>query len=217
MRKIRVGVFDSGVGGLSVANAIEKAVKNVEVICVEDKKNLPYGTKSVKKLKSLVIPILNDLANKVDVIVIACNTVSTVLGEELKKEINVPIIAVVPMIKPAALITKTKVVAVCATPTTLSSPRYRQLKKQYIEGIQVIEPDCSEWSSLIEANTIDKAEIDKIVTAVLKKNADVIVLGCTHYHWIEDEIKSIAGPAITILQPEKVIISEVERELARFV
>lgn len=213
MKKLRVGVFDSGVGGLSVANAIERAIDGLEVIYVEDKKNLPYGTKSVKTLKSLVVPILKDLQKKVDVIVIACNTVSTVLGEELKQIISVPIITVVPMIKPAALITKTKVIVVCATPTTLKSPRYSQLLNQYAEGIQVIEPDCSTWSSLIEANEFGKHEIGRVVKTVQENSADVIVLGCTHYHWIEDQISSAVGPNVTVIQPEQAIISQIRRLL----
>ncbi len=213
MKKIRVGVFDSGVGGLSVANAIERSIDKIEVICVEDKKNLPYGTKSVKTLKSLVVPILKDLEKKVDVIVIACNTVSTVLGEELKQIISVPIITVVPMIKPATQITKTKVIAVCATPTTLGSQRYQQLKEQHTHDIEVIEPDCSDWSSLIQANEMSKQEIGKMVDHVREKNADVIVLGCTHYHWIEDLIAAEAGPKITVLQPEPAIISQIRRLL----
>lgn len=213
MKKFRVGVFDSGIGGLSVANAIERAIDNIEVICVEDKKNLPYGTKSVKTLKSLVVPILKDLQKKVDVIVIACNTVSTVLGEELKQIISVPIITVVPMIKPATQVTETKVIAICATPTTLNSSRYSQLKKQFAEGIQIIEPDCSTWSSLIEANEFGKHEIRKVVKAVQENNADVIVLGCTHYHWIEDEFSSAVGKKVAVLQPEPAIILQLRRLL----
>ncbi|HMS23912.1 MAG TPA: glutamate racemase [Candidatus Saccharibacteria bacterium] len=213
MKKFRVGVFDSGVGGKSVANAVESAFGNIEVICVEDSTNLPYGTKTVETLEKLVVPILQDLAEKVDVIIIACNTISTVLGEKLRQQLDVPIILVVPMVKTASSLSKKKVIAVCATPTTLGSQRYQQLKEQYAHDIEVIEPDCSDWSSLIEANEMSKHEIGKMVDQVREKNADVIVLGCTHYHWIEDLIVAVAGPKITVLQPEPAIILQLRTVL----
>jgi glutamate racemase len=213
MKKFRVGVFDSGVGGKSVANAVESAFGNIEVICVEDSTNLPYGTKTAETLEKLVDPILQDLAEKVDVIIIACNTISTVLGEKLRQQLDVPIILVVPMVKTASSLSKKKVIAVCATPTTLGSQRYQQLKEQYAPDIEVIEPDCSDWSSLIEANEMSKQEIGKMVDQVREKNADVIVLGCTHYHWIEDLIVAVAGPKITVLQPEPAIISQLRTVL----
>lgn len=213
MKKFRVGVFDSGVGGKSVANAVESAFGNIEVICVEDSTNLPYGTKTVETLEKLVVPILQDLAERVDVIIIACNTISTVLGEKLRQQLDVPIILVVPMVKTASSLSKKKVIAVCATPTTLGSQRYQQLKEQYAPDIEVVEPDCSDWSSLIEANEMSKQEIGKMVDQVREKNADVIVLGCTHYHWIEDLIVAVAGPKITVLQPEPAIILQLRTVL----
>lgn len=209
-----IGVFDSGVGGKSVANAIEKGLPDSTVLYREDKENVPYGTKSKDELFALVRPILEDMSTQCDIIVIACNTVSTVLITELRAIISVPLVAIEPMIKPAALKTKSRVIAVFATPTTLSSTRYAWLKDQYAKNLTVLEPDCSDWSAMIENNEINEAKIEDTVENVCSKGADVIVLGCTHYHWIEQEIKATARGRAEILQPESAIVSRVEQVLA---
>lgn len=210
-----IGVFDSGIGGLSVARAIEKALPEARVIFVSDRKNVPYGTKSPEELLVLVQPILEDLASKCQVIVVACNTVSTTLIGKLRKTIAVPLIAVEPMVKPAAALTQSKVIAVCATPTTLASTRYARLKEMYAKGVKVLEPDCSDWMRMIEDSTIDRRKIHREIDAVCRQNADVIVLGCTHYHWIEDIIKEIAAGRAQVLQPEVPVIAQLKRVLAR--
>lgn len=210
----RVGVFDSGMGGLSVAGAIERALSNVEVEFVNDASNVPYGSKSADVLYELVLPILQQLATRTDVIVIACNTVTTTLIGRLRPELPVPLIGVEPMIKPAALQTKTGIVAVCATPTTLASPRYAALKQSYAAGVRVLEPDCSDWAAMIEANDINHAAIERRISAVCQAGADVIVLACTHYHWIEQEIQAIAHRYhTTVLQPEPAVIVQLKRVL----
>lgn len=211
---MKIGVFDSGVGGKSVANAIEQALPEAEVIYVEDRENIPYGNKSPEKLYELVLPILNTLTNSgCGVIVIACNSVSTTIADKLRAEIKTPIVAIVPMVKTASNITKTKVVTVCATPTTLSSPRYAELKRDFGQGIKFIEPNCSDWAEMIENNEVDESKIRKIVNDSISQNADVIVLGCTHYHWISEVIESMANGKAIVLQPETAIVEQVKRVL----
>ncbi len=210
----KIGVFDSGVGGLSVTNAIKKALPDAEVIYVEDKKNVPYGLKTPEELFKLVLPILEDLQQKTDIIVVACNTVSTTLIDKLRDKLRVPLVAVEPMVKPAAEQTKTGVIAVCATPTTLASKRYAWLKQEYAKDVKVVEPDCSQWTSMIESNQIDRQHIEQEIEEALNQKADVIVLGCTHYHWIEDEIKEIANGRANVLQPEHPVIAQLKRQLS---
>jgi glutamate racemase len=208
-----IGVFDSGIGGKSVANAIEKALPKDKVIFVNDVKNIPYGTKTPGELLKLVEPILQDLSQKCDVIVVACNTVSTTLIEELRKKIKTPLIAMEPMVKPAAQLSKTGIIAVCATPTTLGSKRYHWLKDSYTQGVKVVEPDCSDWSYMIETNRIDREHIEERIEDSLKQGADVIVLGCTHYHWIEDLINELVKDKATVLQPEQPVIARLQAVL----
>jgi glutamate racemase len=214
MRKI--GVFDSGVGGKSVANALAKGLPDCEIVFKNDVVNIPYGNKSSDQVFGFVLPILQALADEgCEMIVIACNTVSTTIIDQLREKITVPLIPVEPMIKTAAETTKTKVIAVCATPATLASPRYAQLKRDYAEDLEVIEPDCSDWSYLIENKQINREHIDENILPALARSADVVVLGCTHYHWIEEEIKAIVGDEVAILQPEQTILEEVTKLLAK--
>lgn len=211
---MKIGVFDSGVGGLSVANAIQAAFPEHEIVLREDKEHVPYGSRTPEELLGLVTPILLSMAQEgCDVIVVACNTVSTTIIQQLREGIPVPLVAMEPMVKPAAGLTKTGVIAVCATPTTLRSERYNWLKQEYGNGVQVIEPDCSDWSYMIEHKQVDREKIALRIEDVLAQSADVIVLGCTHYHWIEHEIEQIAAGRAVVLQPEAAIVSRLHTVL----
>lgn len=208
-----IGVFDSGVGGQSVASAVKKAFPTADVVYVADTKNIPYGTKTPDELLQLVSPILNKLSIHCDAIVVACNTVSTTIIKPLREQIHTPLIAVEPMIKPAAAITKSGTIAVCATPTTLASKRYGWLKDEYAKELTVLEPDCSDWSYMIETKQMDRRYIEEQINDVCEQGADVIVLGCTHYHWIEDIIRDIANDRAVVIQPEQAVVKQLERVL----
>jgi glutamate racemase len=120
-----------------------------------------------------------------------------------------------PMVKPAAEQTKSKIIAVCATPKTLTSERYKWLKDTYAQGVQVLEPDCSDWALMIESNSIDREKVAKRIEEVIEQGADQIVLGCTHYHWIEELIKEIAAGRANVIQPEAPVVAQLKRVLAR--
>lgn len=213
---MKIGVFDSGIGGLSVASAIEKALPEHQIIFRNDTEHLPYGTKAPSEILGYVIPILESIvAEGCRVIVIACNTVSTNLIDQLRERLDVPLVAMEPMVKPAAKLTKSKIIAVCATPTTLDSNRYKHLKDTYATGIKVIEPDCSDWSLRIEANDLNRRQIHQEIDDACRAGADVIVLGCTHYHWIEDIILEEADGRAKVIQPEGPVVEQLKRVLER--
>ncbi len=209
---MRIGVFDSGVGGLSVASAIREALPAHEVILREDKANLPYGTKTPEQLFELVMPILEQMASEgCEVIVIACNTVTTNIIQDLRETLQVPLIGMEPMVKPAAEQTKTGTIGVCATPATLKSKRYNWLKQEYCKNVAVIEPDCSGWAQMVEAQRVDREQIRQSVDLMLEGGADVIVLGCTHYHWIEELINVLVDGRAQVIQPEGPVIAQLKR------
>jgi glutamate racemase len=212
---MKIGVFDSGIGGKSVVNAIEKALPDDKVIFVNDAAHVPYGTKSPQELLKLVIPILNKLSKECDVIVVACNTVTTTIIEKIRVSLPVPLVGMEPMIKPAAEKTKTGVIGVCATPATLASPRYHWLRVTYGKNLKIVEPDCSDWSYMIEHNEVDTKKITECIEQMLKENADIIILGCTHYHWIEELIKGIVAGRAEVLQPEQPVIEQLKKVLAK--
>jgi glutamate racemase len=212
---MKIGVFDSGVGGLSVANAIQKALPDLDIIYREDREHVPYGTRRPEEILGFVVPIFAELIEAgCQIIVIACNTVSTTLGAELRQRFpDTPLLGMEPMVKPAAERTRKGIIAVCATPATLASERYAWLKQEYVAGIKVLEPDCSDWALMIEQGEVNAHTIAGRINEVLDAGADVIVLGCTHYHWIEDEIKMLAEGRAVVLQPESAIIEQVKRVL----
>lgn len=213
---MKLGVFDSGVGGLSVANAITKAMPEHEVILREDKANLPYGTKTPEQLYNLVLPILEDMVEEgCEAIVIACNTVTTNIISELRVALEVPLVGMEPMVKPAAEQTRTGVIAVYATPATLKSKRYAWLKSEYAKNVTVIEPDVSDWAEMIESDAINRNKIAEIIDTTLQKDADVLVLGCTHYHWIEEMMNELVVGRAHIIQPEGAVIKQLQAVLAQ--
>lgn len=213
----KIGVFDSGVGGKSVVAAIEKAIPDIEVIYETDRENIPYGGKSPERLVELAIPKIQNLEKAgCDVIVVACNTVTTTIITQVREIIKTPIVAIEPMIKPAAKITKSNKIVVCATPATLTSPRYKELIEEYAKGVEIFEPNCSDWAFLIENDTHNHKNIEADLKKPLEEGADVVVLACTHYHWIEEEIDKIAAKyGASVIQPEQAIVERLKTVLSQ--
>lgn len=213
---MKVGVFDSGVGGKSVVLAIKKAIPSLEIMYETDTKNIPYGGKSPERLLELAIPKIQKLEkNGCDVVVIACNTVTTTIIKQIREVIKIPVIAIEPMIKPASSLSKTKKIIVCATPTTLASPRYKELKDEYAQNIKIFTPNCSDWAYLIENNAHNQKNIESDLKTPLEEGADVVVLACTHYHWIEKEIDKIAAKyGASVIQPEQAIVARLKTVLS---
>ncbi len=212
----KIGVFDSGVGGLSVARVLRQALPNDEVLFANDATHVPYGNKPMDQIHGYVLPILQEMTSQgCELIVIACNTVTTNLITQLRDEVAVPLVGMEPMVKVAAKDSMSHKIIVCATPATLASERYKYLKAMYAPGVEVIEPDCSDWSSLIESNQIDHDHIRAAIEPGLRQGADRIVLGCTHYHWIEDDIAAIAEDRAVVMHPEQPVVAQVKRVLER--
>lgn len=211
---MKIGVFDSGIGGLSVANAIQQELPEAEIIYANDREHVPYGDKTHDELLSFVLPILQSLVDQgCEALVIACNTATTMLRDDLRARFGVPIVGIQPMVKPAAEHTKTGIIAVCATPGTLASNRYAELKSNYAKHITVLEPDCSRWAYMIEHKQVDEAFIAQQMEEVCAQGADVIVLGCTHYHWIEQEIREIVAGRAAVIQPEQAVVRQLQKVL----
>lgn len=211
---MKLGVFDSGIGGEAVAASLREAFPKAEVIAVNDHDNVPYGSKTMDQIRQLTNAAIQPLlAVRCDAIVIACNSASAAAIEDLR--LNYPsqvFIGLEPMVKPAATLTKTGTIAVCATPATLASERYQRLVKTYAPNIKIIEPDCSRWAYMIEHNQVDRDAVERVVHSCCENGADVIVLACTHYHWIKDLISEIAGERAVVLEPSEAIARRV-REL----
>jgi glutamate racemase len=215
---MKIGVFDSGAGGLSVAQAIERELPDVEIIFKNDAQHVPYGSREPGEILELILPIFQQFIEEdCRLIVVACNTVSMTLIKDLRERFDIPFITVEPMLDLASQLTTSNVVAVCATPTTLASERYGLLKKLYAEGLTVIEPDCSDWATMIEQNRVEEERIREIVDEVVGAGADVIVLGCTHYHWIDEIMAEQTNGHALIIHPENQVVAQLKQVLGQLV
>lgn len=213
---MKLGIFDSGIGGEAVANSLQKEFPKAEVIVVNDHEHVPYGDKTPKEIISLTDTAIQSLLQaECDAIILACNTATSLAISTLRQRYpNQKFIGIEPMIKTASSLTKTKVIAVCATPATLRSERYKELVKTYGSHLSIIEPDCSTWAYMIEHNKINEEEIKQIIDEACGESADVIVLGCTHYHWIKELIRELADGRAKVIEPSEAIGARV-RELLR--
>lgn len=208
-----IGVFDSGRGGEILAQDIAEAFPEHQVITYLDVENVPYGSKAPDEIHRLTKIGLDDLITRgANILVLACNTASTIV-HLLRKEIKVPIVGLEPMIKPAAQLTKSGVIAVFATPATLAAANYQRLKQEYASDCTVLEPDCGKWSTMIQREAIDWATINQTTQEMLEQAADVLVLGCTHYHILEDKLLKLVDGRAQVLQPSQAIIQQIGKML----
>ncbi len=209
---IKIGVFDSGVGGKTVAMTIEAVLPHVEVLYASDSGNVPYGGRENAEIISLTDRAIQPLLQaECNAIVLACNTATAAAIEYLREKYSsVRFIGLEPTVKPAVLATQNKVVAVCATPYTLTSARYLNLKDRYASDVKILEPDCSNWARMIESKSMTIDCIKNTINTLLDNGADVIVLACTHYHWIKDEINSIAQGRALVIDPSQAIVERVK-------
>ena len=193
-----IGIFDSGVGGMSVLREVRKILPDQPVIYYADSAHCPYGEKSKEYIIGRARFITETLMAKgASVIVVACNTATAAAIAALRQEYpQTPFIGMEPAIKPAALRTKTGVVGVLATAGTLKAQKYIDTREQYSEGIKVVEHIGQGFVELVEKGILTGPEAEKTVSASLKplldEGADVIVLGCTHYPFLTQTIQKAA-------------------------
>lgn len=210
---MKLGVFDSGIGGEAVAEALKKAFPIATITTLNDKHNVPYGDKSSDQVFELTNAAIQPfLDGTYDCIILACNTATALAITKLRDIYpNQKFIGIEPMIKVAATLTDSKTIAVCATPATLSSERYHELIQKYGRHLTIIEPDCSNWAYLIENNLMNQDIIESTITPLCDQGVDVIVLGCTHYHWIKDRITKVAAKRAAVIEPSSAIARRVSQ------
>lgn len=212
---MKLGVFDSGIGGEAVAAALQETLPAADIIIVNDKSNVPYGDKSTDQVIRLTEAALQPLLSAAcDIIILACNTATAAAIETLRSRYPTQkFIGIEPMIKTAASLTRSNTIAVCATPATLGSRRYHQLIQTYGAHLDIIEPDCSQWAYLIENSQLNRTHVEQTIQEICRRGADVIVLGCTHYHWIKDLIIQVAAGRAEVIEPSEAIGRRVQQLL----
>jgi len=210
MRSSPIGIFDSGVGGLTIYEEIHKLLPNENIVYLADSKNAPYGEKSKDEI--IAISVKNTeflLSQGCKLIVVACNTASTNAVKYLREHYDVPFIRVQPAIKPAALNSKTKIVGILATKGTLKSELLFETSQRFAQGVKVVEQVGEGLVSLIESGKMHSPEMTNLLQRhlrpMLDKNIDHLVLGCTHYPFLTDQIKALVGNEVTILDSGEAI------------
>ncbi|MBF0113157.1 MAG: glutamate racemase [Desulfamplus sp.] len=213
-----VGVFDSGVGGLSVLREIRKQLPAENLIYVADSGYAPYGNRSVDFIQNRATAIANFLLSaNAKAIVVACNTATVVAVNGLRSWSPVPIVAIEPAIKPAANRTKSGVIGVLATTQTIASPTVSRLCAMYGSNIEVILQPCPGLVEQVEQAKIKSSSTRQLlinyISPLIDRGADTIVLGCTHYPFLEEVIYEVAGSDIAIIDPAAPVAKELSRQL----
>jgi len=202
-----IGIFDSGVGGLTVAREIMRQIPNERLVYFGDTARVPYGNKSketVTKFSKQIIRFLK--TQNVKAIVVACNTASAYALDEIEKELDIPIIGVVkPGAKVAAEATRNKRVGVIATAGTIQSQIYTEYIQGINQDIQVIGKACPLFVPLVEEGLLEDPVTDEIATRYLNElkdiDIDTLILGCTHYPLIRSTVGRIMGDGVTLVNP----------------
>ena len=193
-----IGIFDSGVGGLSVFREIRKVLPDERYVYFSDNAHCPYGEKTREYIIERARAITETLLSKgADVIVVACNTATAAAIADLRERYDVPFIGMEPAVKPAASCTKTGVVGVLATAGTLKADKYLTTRGKYAEEVRFVEHVGEGFVELVENGNTSGAEAERVVgkslIPLLEAGADTIVLGCTHYPFLTDTILKVAS------------------------
>lgn len=216
----RVLVFDSGVGGLSVAQEIQQRLPQISLVYASDNAFFPYGTKGEAELIARVDQVIDALLARypADILVIACNTASTLTLPHLRSKLSLPIVGVVPAIKPAALMSKSGVIGLLATPATVARPYTHELIREYATNCQVISLGSSALVQIAEqklrGEAIDSAAIGAITQELMNtENAekmDVLVLACTHFPLLKEELIQQLPAQLSLIDSGAAIARRVE-------
>ncbi len=210
-----IGIFDSGVGGLTVFREISRFFPHEDIIYFGDTARVPYGSKSSDTIHRFAIEDINFLKRqKVKVIVVACNTASAVLLE-LKKKFNLPLVNVIqPGIKEALFYSKNKRIGVIGTESTIRSRAYQRLLRRYNPSVKIFSQACPLFVSLIEENWVKRKETKLIVKrylSVLKdKGIDTLILGCTHYPLFKPLIQKEMGKKVKLVDSARAVAKELK-------
>ena len=213
-----IGVFDSGVGGLSVLRHIRAQLPNLPLLYVADSGHVPYGSKTQDYIRERSVVLTEFLMRHGAVaVVIACNTATAAAAAALRERFTLPIIAMEPAVKPAVSATRSGVVGVLATVGTLESARFAALLEQYAGEVKIITQACPGLVEQVEAGELASAATRELVARysrpLVDGGADTIVLGCTHYPFLKPLIAEIVGPRVHLIDTGEAVARQVVRKL----
>jgi glutamate racemase len=213
-----IGVFDSGIGGLSVLRHIRELLPAEELVYVADRGHIPYGNKQHDYIVSRSILITEFLLElKVKSIVVACNTATAAAVSTLRSRYSIPIIGMEPGVKPAIQHSRNGMIGILATEGTLGSGKFKGLVEQHANGAELFIQPCHGWVEHIESQDVDNPQslalVQATIAPLIEKNVDTLVLGCTHYPFLEKTIRQAVGDKVTIIDTGYAVASHLRRRL----
>jgi glutamate racemase len=217
-----LGIFDSGVGGLSVLREVRRQLPGEDLIYIADQVHVPYGGRSREEVFDFSDGIVRYLINKqTKLVIIACNTASAVALKELRKKYpSLPFVGMEPAVKPAAAETITGVVGVLATPSTFEGDLYASTVERFARGVEILQDTCPGLVEQIEKGEIHSLESKQILQRalgpMLEAGVDEIVMGCTHYPFVIPLIKEIVGEGVDVIDPAPAVARQAERLLMEY-
>ncbi len=214
---LRIGLFDSGVGGLTVLRQIYHRMPNESILYFGDTARLPYGTKSPQEILEFVREILDWMSKQgVKMVIMACNTSSALALDIVRQEYDIPILGLI-LPGARAAVQQGKRIGVIATPATASSNAYRQAIQEIDSTAKVWQVGCPEFVMLIESNQIYSSYTKQVaqtyIQPLLDRRIDTLIYGCTHYRHLESVFRSILPSSIKIIDPAEYIAIAAEQEL----
>lgn len=217
-----IGVFDSGVGGLSVLKHIRAALPRHRLLYVADSGHVPYGDKTQDYIRERSLVLTEFLIRHgAAAVVVACNTATAAAAAQLRARFALPIIAMEPAVKPAVSATRSGVVGVLATVGTLESARFAALLEQYAGEVEIVTQACPGLVEQVEAGELASAATRELVARytrpLVERGADTIVLGCTHYPFLKPMIAEIVGPDVHLIDTGEAVARQVVRRLPEVV
>ena len=213
-----IGVFDSGVGGLSVLHHIRRTLPDERLIYVADSAHVPYGNKSPHYIEQRSIALTRFLISQgADAIVIACNTATAAAAASLRRQFDLPIIGMEPAVKPAVAASHSGVVGVLATTGTLESARFAALLERYAGAVKIVTQGCPGLVEQVELGELHGEKtrdlIARYTAPLLDRGADTLILGCTHYSFLAPLIREVVGEDIVLVDTGAAVARHLQRRL----
>lgn len=218
MSSAPIGIFDSGVGGLSVARDIRLRLPAEDLLYFADNAFCPYGGRPLNEIRARSVAVVDELVDRgAKIVVVACNTASGAALETLRERFPLPIVGLEPAVKPAAERSRNGRIGVLATAGTLRTRRFHRLVEEYGQDVKVFQRASPELVDLVEAGEISGQSVERFLAATLapltEAEVDTLVLGCTHYPFLRDAIAEVMGPKVEILDSGEAVARQVERVL----
>ncbi len=218
-REAPIGVFDSGVGGLSVLRALRAHLPHESLLYFADQSHVPYGPRALEEVRAFAVGITRFLLQQgAKLIVVACNAASAAALHHLRAMFpDVPFVGMEPAVKPAAEQTQRGVVGVLATPATFQGELYASVVERFAADVTLLQDACPGLVGQIEQGDLDgaatRAILEKALRPMLAQGMDTVVLGCTHYPFVIPLIQEITGPAVRVIDPAPAVARQAGRVL----